>query len=398
MAPPPLRIGVVAPLTGHLSPLGAPLSYVPRALAPRLAHVRNGGRRHEVTVTVRDSRSEPGAARRAVRDLAAEDGAHILLTMAGTRALPAVADACEETGVLCVSTTFPWQAYVHARGAGPAHRFRWTYHFSWGLDDIARVFAGMWERIAPQATVGCLWNDDLQGRLLRHERYGFGAALSGRGHTLADLGAYHEPATDLRAQAARLREHGADLVTSASTATDLALFHRQAREAGPRPRLITCSRWLTYPHTHTTPAPDVHAELGDARVATLSCWSPVHPYRSSLDGGTCAEPARAYEEDTGAAWLQPLGLAHVLLETAHHALATAADPADRASVADAVARTRLDTIAGPLDRTAGATPNIALLPLVGGQWHPEPAGPRLAVVDNTGRPEVPLTGDLVPAR
>ncbi|MFE9899514.1 hypothetical protein [Streptomyces achromogenes] len=45
MAPPPLCIGVVAPLTGRLSPLGAPLSYVPRALAPRLAHVRNGGRR-----------------------------------------------------------------------------------------------------------------------------------------------------------------------------------------------------------------------------------------------------------------------------------------------------------------------------------------------------------------
>ncbi|MEV5349311.1 hypothetical protein [Streptomyces achromogenes] len=155
---------------------------------------------------------------------------------------------------------------------------------------------------------------------------------------------------------------------------------------------------MTYPHTHTTPAPDVHAELGDARVATLGCWSPAHPYRSSLDGGTCAEPARAYEEDTGAAWLQPLGLAHALLETAHHALATAADPADRASVADAVARTRLDTIAGPLDRTAGPTPNIALLPLVGGQWHPEPAGPRLAVVDKTGRPEVSLTGDLVPAR
>ncbi|MCZ0207602.1 hypothetical protein OZK63_19495 [Streptomyces sp. UMAF16] len=93
MAPPPLRIGVVAPLTGRLSPLGAPLSYVPRALAPRLAHVRNGGRRHEVTVTVRDSSSEPGAAPRAVRGLAVEDGAHIVLTMAGTRVLPAVADA-----------------------------------------------------------------------------------------------------------------------------------------------------------------------------------------------------------------------------------------------------------------------------------------------------------------
>lgn len=131
----------------------------------------------------------------------------------------------------------------------------------------------------------------------------------------------------------------------------------------------------------------MHAELGDARVATLVYWSPGHPYRSSLDGTTRAELARAYQETTGASWLQPLGLAHALLETALHALATAADPADRASVADAVARTRLDTIAGTLDWTGGPKPNIALLPLVGGQWHPSP----------TGHPEVPLTGDLTPA-
>jgi branched-chain amino acid transport system substrate-binding protein len=39
-----------------------------------------------------------------------------------------------------------------------------------------------------------------------------------------------------------MREHGADVITSAATAADLALFHRQAREAGMRPRLMTCSR------------------------------------------------------------------------------------------------------------------------------------------------------------
>ncbi|MFJ4950612.1 ABC transporter substrate-binding protein [Streptomyces sp. NPDC088760] len=398
MASTPLCIGVVAPLTGRLAPLGAPLGYVLRALAPDLTHLRNGGRRYEVTVAVRDSRSEPEAARQAVRALADEDGARIVLTMAGTRVLPAVADACEEAAVPCVSTTFPWQAYLHARGVGREHRFRWTYHFAWGLDDIARVFAGLWEGVSVSGAVGCLWNDDLQGRLLRHERYGFPPALSGRGHRLADLGAYREPAGDFGEQVGRLREHGAGIVTSAATATDLALFHRQAREAGLRPRLITCSRWLTYPHIHTSPDPDVHAELGDARVATLVYWSPGHPYRSSLDGITCAELARAYQEATGAPWLQPLGLAHALLETAHHALATAADPADRASVADALARTRLDTIAGTLDWTTGPAPNIALLPLVGGQWQPGPNGPRLTVVTNAGHPEVPLTGDLTPAR
>ncbi|MGW0610858.1 ABC transporter substrate-binding protein [Streptomyces sp. NPDC002788] len=393
-----LCVGVVAPLTGRLAPLGSPLSYVLRRLAPRLVQIRNGGRRYDVRVAVRDSRSDPDAARQAVRDLADADGAQLVLTMAGTRVLPAVTDACEEARVPCVSTTFPWQAYVHARGAGPGHGFRWTYHFAWGLDDIAAVFADLWERVEGRGAVGCLWNDDLQGGLLRHERYGFVPVTAPRGYTLVDLGAYREPADGFRAQVGRMREHGVDVVTSAATATDLALFHRLVREAGPLPRLITCSRWLTYPHSHTTPAPDVLGELAHARVATLVYWSPGHPYRSSLDGTTCAELADAYEQDTGAPWLQPLGLAHALLETAHHVLGVADDPTDRASVATALAGTGLDTIAGRLDWSRGPTPNIALLPLVGGQWHPGPRGPRLAVVSNSAHPGVRLTGELVPAR
>ncbi|MEU0337018.1 ABC transporter substrate-binding protein [Streptomyces sp. NPDC006193] len=392
-SPTQLTIGVVAPLTGRLAPLGRPLSYVLRAAAPRLARVRNGGG-HKVSVVVRDSRSDPAAARRAVHDLAATDRAHIVLTMAGTQVLPAVADACEELGVPCLSTTFPWQTYVRARGADPGHRFRWTYHFAWGLDDIAAVFAQLWEELGGPHTVGCLWNDDLQGSLLRHEEYGFAPVASARGHHLVDLGPYREPAHDFRAQVGRMREHGVDVVTSAATAGDLARFHRQARQAGLRPRLITCSRWLTYPHTHTVSAPDVHAELADARVATLVYWSPGHPYRSSLDGTTCAELAHAYRRDTGEAWLQPLGLAHALVETAHHALSTADDPTDRAAVARALAGTTLATIAGPLDWNHGPTPNIALIRLAGGQWHPGPDGPRLAVVTNAHIPELPVTGRL----
>jgi branched-chain amino acid transport system substrate-binding protein len=393
-----LNVGVVAPLTGRLASLGSPLSYVLRTLAPRLAHVRNSGRRYDVTFIVRDSRSDPDAARQAVRDLAGADGAHLVLTMAGTQVLPAVTDACEEAGLPCVSTTFPWQAYVHARGADPGHRFRWTYHFAWGLDDIAAVFADLWERVDGRGPVGCLWNDDLQGELLRHERYGFAPVAARRGRTLVDLGAYRESADGFHTQVGRMREHGADLVTSAATATDLALFHRRAREAGLRPRLITCSRWLTYPYTHTTAAHDVHGELADARVATMVYWSPGHPYRSSLDGTTCAGLAHAYRQATGAGWLQPLGLAHALLEIAHHALTVAADPTDRACVAQAVAGTSLDTIAGTLDWTRGPTPNIALLPLVGGQWQHDSRGPRLAIVSNSAHPGVPLTGELTPAR
>ncbi|MFD5271830.1 ABC transporter substrate-binding protein [Streptomyces sp. NPDC058335] len=390
-------IGVVAPLTGRLAPLGEPLSFVLRHLAPHLKEIRNAGRTFRVRVAVRDSRSEARAARQAVEELARDERAAIVLTMAGTEVLPAVTDACEQAGVPCVSTTFPWQAYGVARSGDAEASFDFTYHFAWGLDDIAHVFADLWEQLPGQPTVGCLWNDGLQGRLLRDERIGFAPAAARRGHQVIDPGAYPEPASDFTAHLNRMRQDRADVVTSAATATDLALFHLQAREAGIRPRLVTCSRWLTYPHTEVAQSQQVHDELAGSRVGTLVYWTPHHPYRSSLDGSSCTQLAQAYEQVTGKPWLQPLGLAHALVEVAHHALATAPDPTDRPAIANTLGKSRINTIVGTLDWSAGPTPNIALIPLAGGQWHPQPHGPRLEVVTNSRTPNVPVTADLVPA-
>ncbi|MEU6117391.1 ABC transporter substrate-binding protein [Streptomyces sp. NPDC047117] len=387
-----LCIGAVVPRTGRLAKLGDPLSFVLDRLAPRLSQPARGSRRRPVRLAWRDSLSDPEAARRAVSELVHRERVQLVVTMAGTKVLPAVADACEEAGVACVTTTFPWQAFVHGRGGDPRRPFTWTYHFAWGLDDIAAVFAEMWEQLGTQHTVGCLWNDDLQGRLLRHAEHGFVPVAAGRGHRLVDPGGYQEPARDFTPSLDSFREQGADIVTSAATAEDLALFHRQARERGARPRLITCSRWLAYPRGSTL------AELDRAGVATLVYWSPRHPYRSSLDGTTAARLAEEYEQRTGNRWLQPLGLAHALLEVAAHALATADDPHDRRSVADAVGRTRLSTTAGLLDWTSGPTPNVALVPLAGGQWKTGGHhGHELAVVANSRCPDVPVEADLTPA-
>jgi branched-chain amino acid transport system substrate-binding protein len=384
-----LCIGVVGPRTGRLSRLGDPLLFAVALLAPRLRYVVNGERRYAVRLICRDSRSDPGTARAAVADLVHEHRARIVVTMAGTKVLPAVADSCEELGVPCLSTTFPWQAFVYGRDGEPGVPFRWTYHFAWGLDDIADVFADMWESVGATPTVGCLWNDDLQGRLLR--RHGFITRARERGHTVVDPGAYPEPARGFGAHIEDLRRSGAEIITSAATAEDLALFHRQAAGRGLAPRLITCSRWLAYPRPAGT------GSLDRARVATIVYWSPRHPFRSSLDATTSAALAEAYEQRTGNQWLQPLGPAHALLEVAAHALATAADPEDHHAVADAIGRTRLSTIAGTLDWTAGPTPNVALLPLVGGQWHPGRRHPHeLNIVTNTRLPDVPLDTEVIP--
>ncbi|MEV5599167.1 ABC transporter substrate-binding protein [Streptomyces sp. NPDC052496] len=388
-----LAVGVVAARTGRLAGLGDPLDFAASFLRPRLTRLTNGGRTYPVRLVCRDSRSTADGGRQAVRELVADEDVRIVVTLAGTQVLPAVADACEEAGVPCVSSAFPWQVYYYGRGAGDATPFRHTYHFCWGLDTIADTFADLWEAVGgPGRTVGCLWNDGPQGAWSRDAERGFAPVARARGHHLVDPSAYTEPATDLSGHVAAFAAAGADLVTSAATGRDLALFRATAAELGATPRLITCSRWLAYPPSATGPA----RQPAQANVATLVYWTPAHPYRSSLDGTTAAQLADAYEQATGRQWLQPLGLAHALFEVAAHALRTADDPTDPAAVAAAVGRTRLDTVAGRLDWTAGPVPNVATVPLAGGQWQP---GSRhdyeLAVVTNPHVDGLPVGADLL---
>ncbi|UQA90557.1 ABC transporter substrate-binding protein [Streptomyces halobius] len=383
-----LTIGVVAPQSGRLAKLGDPLMFVTGHLQSRLRHVQNQGRRYDLRLVSRDSRSEPDAARKATEELIREDRADVIVTLAGTAVLPAVADTCEARETPCVTSTFPWQVYYFGRGATTNRPFRWTYHFCWGLDDIATVFAEMWEIMGARQKVGCLWNDGPQGNWSRHEEVGFLPVATALGHHLIDPAGYSEPATDFTEHIAAFTAEDVDVITSAATGADLALFRQQAARHGLRPRLVTCSRWLAYPVGGSGRGVDDPAE---AKVASLIYWTPRHPYRSSLDGMRAAELAEAYERVTGNQWLQPLGLAYALFEVATHALSTADDPTDGGAVAAALGRTRVETMAGPLDWTTGPVPNVATVRLVGGQWKRGDRHPcELAVVANSQWPELPL--------
>ncbi|MFJ6675021.1 ABC transporter substrate-binding protein [Actinosynnema sp. NPDC091369] len=342
------RIGVVLAATGRLAPLGAPLEYVATALP------------WPAEVVVRDSGSTPEGARAATRSLV-EAGVRVVVTLGGTATLPAVVDACAGHDVPCVSTTLPWQVFDAGRRPGPA------FHFCWGVDDIASVFADLWERLGPARTVGCAWNDGPQGVALRRW---FAPVAAARGHHLVDL--------PYRESSGVVPEVGdVEVVTGAATAADLAAVVRARR-----PRLVTCSRWLTYPFGV--------ARHGLDRVATIVSWTPEHEH-VGWGGRTPRDLARAYEAATGSPWLQPLGLAHALFEVAVHAVGEADGPG---AVADVLASTRVATIAGVLDWTAGPAPGVAAVPLAGGQWRGGPR-PALAVVDNRRAPLVPVSGDLL---
>ncbi|AIS02304.1 ABC transporter, substrate binding protein [Streptomyces glaucescens] len=388
-----LTVGVAVARSGRLASLGDPLQFALDRLAPKLAG--RGPRGYSVRVVSRDTRSSARGAREAVEELVRQENAVIVVTLAGTEVLPAVADACEAAGVPCLSSAFPWQVYYYGRGADDDRPFDWTYHFCWGLDDIADVFADLWERVdgsGPHQPVGCLWNDGPQGRWSRHPERGFAPVARARGHRLVEPEPYREPATTLDAHINAFRDAGVDIVTSAATGRDLALFRAQTAEKGRRPRLITCSRWLAYPPS-VTRSGELPPQAG---VGTLAYWTRVHPYRSSIDGMTAAELAETYEQTTGRQALQPLGLAYALLEVASHALTTADDPTDRRSIAAALGRTRVHTMAGLLDWTRGPVPNIATVPLAGGQWQPGTRHDYELVIVTPGRVGgLPATGDLV---
>lgn len=343
--PEPL-IGVVLAATGRLAPLGAPLDFVARAL------------NWPVDILVRDSGSTADGARAAALSLA-DAGVRVVVTLGGTETLPAVVDACTEREVPCVSTTLPWQVYAAGRRPG------WAFHFSWGLDDIAAVFADLWEHLGQARVVGCLWNDGTQGEALRRW---FRPVAAARGHELVDL-PYRESGDELPDVA------GVEVLTGAATAADLAAAVRRSRS-----RLVTCSRWLTYPFGV--------ARHGLDRVATIVYWTPEHAHQAAVR--TPADLAAAYEA-SGSAWLQPLGLAHALIEVACHAVAGSES---RAGVAAVLGRTRLPTLAGVLDWTAGPVPGVATIPLAGGQWRAGPR-PELVVVDNRRAPVVPVGGELL---
>ncbi|MEI5035167.1 ABC transporter substrate-binding protein [Streptomyces sp. S1A(2023)] len=386
-----LTVGVAVARSGRLARLGDPLEFVMRLLEPALSGLRPAG--YRIRLAARDTRSSAEGARQAVQELTRDENAAIVLTLAGTEVLPAVADTCEEIGVPCLSSAFPWQVYYYGRGADDDHPFDWTYHFCWGLDDIAYTFADLWEQVGgPQQTVGCLWNDGPQGAWSRHPQRGFAPAARARGHRLLEPEPYHEPATELDAYVAAFRDAEVGIVTSAATGQDLALFRARAVEGGWQPRLITCSRWLAYPPSVTSSG----GRPAQADVATLAYWTPSHPYRSSLDETTTTELAEAYEQGTTRQWLQPLGLAYALFEVAAHALTAADDPTDRRCVANALGRARLHTIAGPLDWAAGPVPNVATVALAGGQWQ---QGTRhdyeLAVVTRGQVDGLPVGADLV---
>ena len=189
----------------------------------------------------------------------------------------------------------------------------------------------------------------------------------------------------------QFKNSGADFFTNVPLPPDFATMWKQSVQQGFKPKLATVAKVLLFP-------PDAYA-LGDLvnNVATDAWWAPSLPWTSSFTGETCQQLADQYEATHGQ-WNSNISN-YTLFEIAHAALTSVNNPHDKAEVADAIHKVKVNGVAGPIDFTSpkAPAPGVAITPPVGIQWQKGTKYQLEAkVVDNTLQPQAKITGDLKP--
>lgn len=382
-----LKIGYVSPVTGPLAGFGEADAFVIDQMKAHYADnpIKVGDKTFNVEIVVKDAQSDSKRAGEVAADLINSDGVDVVLSTGTPDIVNPVADQCEANATPCITTVAPWQPYYLGRGATPEKPFNWTYHFFWGLEDVAATFDDMWGQVDTNKQVGGLFPNDPDGQ-----------AWSGAfpemlpGYDIANPGLYTNGSQDFSAQVSAFK--GKDIVTGVPIPPDFTTFWTQAKQQGYNPKVATIGKALLFPSS-------IEA-LGDIghNLGTEVWWTPEYPFSSSLTDQSAADLAKAYEEETDKQWTQPLGFSHALFEVADAALVKAGSR-DKQAIADALKTLKVSTVVGDLDWSSGPVPNVAKTPLAGGQWRKAEGGKypyELVIVSNKVNSAIPVADKVQP--
>jgi branched-chain amino acid transport system substrate-binding protein len=385
-----ITIGYVSPQTGEAAGFATGDNYVIdgiRAASAYKSGFKAGGKGYDVEIVVKDSQSNPARATAVTQELI-NAGADIVLCASTPEVTNPVATLCEASGVPCVATIVPWEAWYFGRGAKPGDAFKYTTMFFFGLQEFAGCFFPMWAKMNTNKIVAEMYPNDADGGAFRTN---FIPLVKAAGYTSVDGGAYANGTSDYSSMINKFKNSNAQLYSNVPLPPDFNTFWKQAVQQGFKPKLATVAKVLLFPADTTA--------LGDlvVNIATDCWWSPYHPYMSTLTGQTAKQLADGFEQKTGQQWLSSLGSVHSLFEIAHEAMTNVDNPKDKTAVADKLKTLSYTGISGPLDWTKGPMPGIAIQKPVGVQWRKGTKYPySMVVVDNSLNSDVPTNGDLQP--
>jgi len=387
-----LKVGFVSPQTGPLAGFGEADQYVIDTMTAYFAEnpIEVNGESYSVEIITKDAQSDPKRAGEVAAELINTDGVDMILAEGTPDIVNPVSDQCEANATPCITTVAPWQPYFIGRGGVPGETaFDWTYHFFWGLEDVAGTYVDMWNQVDTNKQVAGLFPNDPDGEAWSAN---FPALTEADGYTINDPGLYPNGTQDFSAQISSYKSNGDEILTGVPIPPDFTTFWQQANQQGFSPKLATIGKALLFPS-----AIEALGDLGN-NLGTEVWWTPTYPFSSSLTGQSAAELAASYQDATGKQWTQPLGFAEALFEVAVAAVQSAGST-DKAAIAEAMKTLQVSTVVGNLDWASGPVPNVAKTPIAGGQWRATDGGDYpfdLVIVSNKLYPEIPVAGSVEP--
>jgi branched-chain amino acid transport system substrate-binding protein len=386
-----LRIGLVTPRTGQAAGFGEVDPYILDLVRKAAANGVTGGdgKKYKIEILPKDSQSSPEHAASVAKELINGSNVDLMLASSTPEVVNPVSDACEAAGVPCISTVLPWQAWYFGRGAKENDKaaYKFTYHFSFGVEDFATGYFQSWHSIPTNKVVGLLYPNDADGNALRA---GLPPAMKKAGFTVVDTGPYNDGLNDFSAQIAKLKAHKCEIFNTFPLPPDFATFWRQAAQQGYQPIIPQIAKTGLFPSQV-----EALGKLGVGLIGT-AFWTNTFPYSSSFLGKSSKDLADGYEA-TGKQWTQMVGSTAALFDVGMALIKAAPKPKDKVGMANAMSTLKVDTPLGHLDWTKGPVKNVTRTPLINCQWIKGTKHPLdLVVIDNADDKNVPVAQKMTP--
>jgi branched-chain amino acid transport system substrate-binding protein len=384
-----LTIGYVSPQTGPLAAFGEADSFVINQMKTYFAAnpIVVGGQKISVNIIVKDAQSDSKRAGEVAADLINSNNVDVLLASSTPDIVNPVSEQCEANSVPCVTTVAPWQPFAIRKDGKPAD-LKYSYHFFWGLEDVAAVYQDIWSQVPNNGKAAGLFPNDPDGQAWSAN---FPTLVKDSGVTINNPGLYPNGTQDYSAQISKFK--GSDVLLGVPIPPDFTTFWKQAKQQGYHPKVATIGKALLFPSSV-----EALGAIGD-NLSTELWWTPTAPFTSSLTGQSARQLADAYEAATGKQWTQPLGFVHALFEVTAAAVRKAGST-DKQAFLNAMKGLSVSTVVGDLSwGKDGLPPYIAKTPLTGGQWRQSSGGTHpfdLVVVSNKNAPQIPAAGKAQP--
>ncbi|NLV71003.1 MAG: ABC transporter substrate-binding protein [Actinobacteria bacterium] len=369
-----IKLGFVSPLTGGIASFGVPDQYCVDRAKEAIGDgiVCGDGKKHPVSIVVKDSQSDTARAAAVTGDLVNNDQVDIVLTASTPDTVAPVASQCEALAKPCLSNDCPWQPYVLRAGSDFSATFQWTYHCFWGLEDMVANYLDMWAQVPTNKKIAVMFSNDADG--LAYDGTWPGA-LEEAGYAATKPSLFQLGTENFQSQIGEFKKDGCELAIGVFIPPDFTSFWTQCKQQGFNPKLASFAKALLFPESVQSVG-----EIGNG-LTTEVWWTPTHPFTSPLTGETCQQFADEFtKRNNGAQWTQPL-LHFLVFEWAVDVLQRTTDVDDKNAIIEATKATKMETIGGHIDFTepvpAGPPfqvgpchihPNVYKTPQVGGQW------------------------------